>query len=134
MAPFRPLVRLLPIGWVPINLLARLAFGPFATPDLRTRLADVLSSLPPPVLKTRLRAVLEVDVSARLARVNVPVLCLRASQDRLVPRSASAAFSAVRRIRFEEIAGPHFLLHASPSAAAAHVGVFLRETGGKCQQ
>jgi hypothetical protein len=51
-----------------------------------------------------------------------------------VPRSASAAFTDVRCIRWEEIEGPHFLLQASPSAAAARVEAFLGETARDCQQ
>jgi hypothetical protein len=52
---------------------------------------------------------------------------LRASEDRLVPRSASHELSAIPRIRFADVEGPHFLLQAKPTAAAAHVQAFLRE-------
>jgi pimeloyl-ACP methyl ester carboxylesterase len=83
--------------------------------------------VPPSVIRKRLRAVLEADVSALLARVDVPVLYLRASEDRLVPRAISDELTAMPRIRFVEIEGPHFLLQARPSVAAAHVHGFLRE-------
>ena len=53
----------------------------------------------------------------------LPVLYLRASRT----GSASAELSAIPRIRFVEVEGPHFLLQAKPSAAAAHVQAFLRE-------
>jgi pimeloyl-ACP methyl ester carboxylesterase len=71
--------------------------------------------------------VLSVDVSAVLPQIVVPVLYLRASEDRLVPRSASDALTIVPQIRLTEIEGPHFLLQASPSAAAAAVEAFLSE-------
>jgi pimeloyl-[acyl-carrier protein] methyl ester esterase len=127
LAPLRHLIRLLPIRRPPMSLLSWLALGRFATPALRSELADALSRVSPSVIRKRLRAVLDVDVSPLLARVAVPVLYLRASEDRLVPRSASNELSAMPHIRFAEIEGPHFLLQASPSAAAAHVQVFLRE-------
>lgn len=130
LAPLRPLVGLLPIRRVPIRLLAWPALGRFATPALRARLADVLSRMPPSVVRSRLRAVLEIDVTRLLPKIDVPVLHIRASEDRLVPRSASGAFSAIPRLRFLEVEGPHFLLQACPSAAAAHVEAFLREMHG----
>jgi pimeloyl-ACP methyl ester carboxylesterase len=70
--------------------------------------------------------VLEADVSALLPRVDVPVLYLRASEDQLVPRTISDELTAIPSIRFVEIEGPHFLLQARPSAAAAHVHGFLQ--------
>ncbi len=112
---------------MPTVLLGWPTLGRFATPALRSGLADALSRVSPSVIRRRLRAVLRVDVSAILARVDVPVLYLRASEDRLVPRSASDELSATPRIRFAEVEGPHFLLQAKPSAAAAHVQAFLRE-------
>jgi pimeloyl-ACP methyl ester carboxylesterase len=72
--------------------------------------------VPPQVIRQRLRAVAEVDVRPLLARVEVPVLYLRASEDRLVPSPASAELAAIPRLRVAEIEGPHFLLQASPSA------------------
>ena len=127
LAPLRPLIRMLPFRWAPVSLLAWPTLGRFGTPALRSQLGEALSRVSPSVIRKRLSAVVEVDVSALLARVDVPVLYLIASEDRLVPRSASDELSAIPRIRFAEIEGPHFLLQARPSAAAAHVEAFMRE-------
>jgi pimeloyl-ACP methyl ester carboxylesterase len=121
LAPLRHLIRLLPIRRPPMTLFSWLALGRFATPALRSKLADALSRVSPSVIRKRLRGALDVDVSPLLARVAVPVLYLRASEARLVPRSASNELSAMPHIRFAEIEGQHFLLQTSPSAAAAHV-------------
>ena len=126
LAPLSALVRFLPVRWVPVALLARPTLGRFQTPILRSRLGDALSWVSPRVLRKRLRAVLEADVSALLPRVDVPVLYLRASEDQLVPRTISDELTAIPSIRFVEIEGPHFLLQARPSAAAAHVHGFLQ--------
>jgi pimeloyl-ACP methyl ester carboxylesterase len=127
LAPLQPLVQFLPIRAVPSVLISRSAFGRFTTPALRAELVDALSRVPTSVIKQRIRAVLRADFSSLLAQVGAPVLYLRASEDSLVPRSASCAFSVLPRIHFAEIEGPHFLLQARPSAAASHVQAFFRE-------
>jgi pimeloyl-ACP methyl ester carboxylesterase len=130
LAPLGPLASLLPVR-APVALLALPALGRFATPALRAELAEALSRVSPAVIRGRLRTVLAVDVAALVARVEVPTLYLRSSEDWLVPMSASDDFRAMPRIRFAAIDGPHFLLQAKPSEAAAHVQAFLREIGGR---
>jgi pimeloyl-ACP methyl ester carboxylesterase len=127
LTPLRPAVRFLPVRAAPVALLAIPAFGRFATPALRGELAAALSRVAPSVIRSRLGAVLDVDVTARLALVVVPALYLRASDDWLVPAPAADGFAAMPRIRFAEIEGPHFLLQARPAEAAARVQTFLRE-------
>jgi pimeloyl-ACP methyl ester carboxylesterase len=127
LAPLAPLIWLLPIRWAPPALLAWPTLGRFATPALLSELRETLSQLPASVIAARLRAVLEVDVSALLAQVGVPILYLRACEDRLVPPSASGQFAAVPRARIAEIEGPHFLLQACPAGTSEEVARFLRE-------
>lgn len=127
LAPLQPLIQFLPIRAIPSVLISRPAFGRFTTPALRAELAAALTRVSASVIKQRIRAVLRADVSSLLAQVGIPVLYLRASEDRLVPRSASCPLSIMPRIHFAEIEGPHFLLQARPSAAAAHVQAFFRE-------
>jgi pimeloyl-ACP methyl ester carboxylesterase len=124
-------VRFLPIRSVPTGLLAWRTLGRFATPALRLDLAAVLVRVSPSVIRRRLHAVLEVDVTGRLPKVDVPTLYLRASEDRLVPRSASGVLSVIPQIRLSEVEGPHFLLQACPSVAALQVQAFLREISGR---
>jgi pimeloyl-[acyl-carrier protein] methyl ester esterase len=126
LAPLRPLVRLLPILTGPAALLTRHALGRFATAALLSELSEALSRVSPSVVRSRLRAILDVDASALLPRVDVPVLYLQASDDRVVPRSASAVLERVPQIRFTEVEGPHFVLQASPSVAARHIEAFVR--------
>jgi pimeloyl-ACP methyl ester carboxylesterase len=127
LAPLAPLIRLLPIRWAPPALLAWPTLGRFSTTALQSELRETLSRVPSSVIRARLRAVLEIDVSALLAQVAVPVLYLRASQDRLVPRSVSEQMLAMPRARIAEIEGPHFLLQARPSATSQKVVKFLHE-------
>src|SRR5262249_3140052 len=76
LAPLRPLIRMLPVRWAPVLLLAWPTLGRFVSPTLRSQLREALSRVSPSVIKKRLSAVVEVDVSTLLARVDVPVLYL----------------------------------------------------------
>ena len=69
-----------------------------------------------------------VDVRALLDRIRVPTLYLRATEDRLVPRSAAASFKRFApSARVVEIEGPHFLLQANPVETARVISGFVRE-------
>jgi len=112
---------------MPTAFLAWPSLGRFATRSLELELADALAQVAPGVLRERPRAVLGIDQSTKLAQVGVPVLYLRAAEDRLVPRPASALLAATPQIRFVEIEGPHVLLQARPLAVARAVDALLRE-------
>jgi pimeloyl-ACP methyl ester carboxylesterase len=127
LAPLAPLIRLLPIRWAPPALLAWPTLGRFTTPALQSELRETLSQVPSSVIAARLRAVIEVDVSALLAQVGVPILYLCACEDRLVPPSTSGQFAVLPRARIAQIKGPHFLLQACPAATSKEVVRFLRE-------
>ncbi len=128
LAVLRPLLGMLPLGRPPIGLLCRLLFGRHATPALRAELARILAGISPAVSRTRLRAVLDVDVSARLAAIDVPALLLRARHDRVVPRAAGDLLARrLPRARVVELEGPHMLLQTAPDEAARILADFVRE-------
>ena len=125
----RTVLHLLHIKLVPISLLSTLLLGRFSSAKLRCALRQALAPVSLEVLRTRTLAVFSVDVSAKLAQIRIPVLYLRALEDRLVPR---ASYDAIARllhgIRLVEFEGPHFLLQARPSATADIVLGFMRAT------
>ena len=124
----KPFVGVLPVAFAPVHFLIYLLLGRSSTVALRTALTQALAQVSPSALRTRLRGVLSVDVSAKLAEVNVPVLYLRASQDRLVPQTASKLVSQLcPRAEVVQLEAPHFLLQAVPSEAARIVAAFVRE-------
>jgi pimeloyl-ACP methyl ester carboxylesterase len=127
-AALRHFVHLLPLGMAPMGLLNRLLLGAFSTPALRSSLARAIAQVAPSALRARLRAVLSVDVSAQLSGLGVPVLYLRASGDRVVPRAASELIARLRpRTEVVQLEGPHCLLQAVPSQAGQVVGAFIRK-------
>ena len=124
----RPLVSFLPVALAPVGVLSHMVLGRFSTGALRSVLAHAVAQVSPAALRARIRGVLSVNVSAKLASVTVPILYLRASHDRLVPASASARISRLNEhTRVVELEGPHFLLQVAPVEAAQVVGEFVRE-------
>ena len=111
----------------PFALAAPFLYGPWLTPELRGIHEDVIATVSPAALQTRLQAVLGVDVLDRLRDVTVPMLYLQAKSDRLVRRSA---LDRMRRVRPDievcECDGPHCLLQVRPVETAGAVAAFLR--------
>lgn len=127
LSPLRPLLPLVPVAALPLALLSFFVLGRFASPSLRRGLAESLSQVSPAALRTRAGAALSVDVSAALHSFALPLLYLRAMEDRVVPASASRTLLAlVPGTRIVELPAPHFLLQVQPSLAAARVREFIQ--------
>lgn len=124
----RSIVALLPVRQFPSTILSYALLGRFSSPRLRAALKQALARISPAVLCTRLRAVLSVDVVPQLSAVRVPVLYLRATEDRVVPLAASQLISRLLPVtKIIELETPHFLLQVAPHAAAQHVRAFVQE-------
>jgi pimeloyl-ACP methyl ester carboxylesterase len=124
----KPLLHVFPPQWIPEAVAAHFLMGRFASPELRGLHTRVLRRVSPKTLASRLEAIANVDVRALLDRIRVPTLYLRATEDRLVPRSAAASFKRFApSARVVEIEGPHFLLQANPLETARVISGFVRE-------
>jgi pimeloyl-[acyl-carrier protein] methyl ester esterase len=63
-----------------------------------------------------------------LASVNCPILYLRASSDRLVPRRAGELIRSISpNTRLSEIRGPHMLLQTQPVESARIIRGFCEQ-------
>lgn len=128
LARFKALLNVVPVTWVPACLLNHFLLGRDSTAALRTALARALASIPPVVRRARLRAVSSVDVVVELQRINVPILYLRATRDRVVPRAASQLIAQWRSLtKVVAVEGPHLLLQTAPTEAARVIDGFMRE-------
>lgn len=126
LAPLGPLVGVFPVSILPVRLLVFFLLGRFRSSALLGAIAESLSLVAASVLRARARAVLAVDASAFLSRVRVPVLYLRASEDRLVSRASSELVSSLaQQTKVVEFTAPHFLLQVSPSSVASQVSEFM---------
>lgn len=131
LAVFRPLLAVAPVSALPLALLSFFVLGRFSSPALRRSLAESLAQVSPSALRARVRAALAADVSASLPRVCVPVLYLRASEDRVVPVSAAQSVVALApATKVVEFSAPHFLLQVLPSQAAVAVREFMGNVRG----
>jgi pimeloyl-ACP methyl ester carboxylesterase len=132
LSGLRRLVGLLPLAHAPIGLLCRFFLGRFSTPTLRLALTQAIGRVSPDVLRARLRAVLSIDVSDKLRQLRMPLLYLRATEDRVIPRAAGRLVSHFApHTHVVEVPAPHFLLQAVPSQAAAIITEFLRQLTGR---
>lgn len=124
----RPAIARLPLGQLPFGLLCFFLLGRFSSCRLRRALARSLSRVAPEVLRSRTLAVLATDVSASLPRIRVPVLYLRASEDRIVPSSAARlVVSLLPQVQVLEFPAPHFLLQVLPLAVSSRLSRFMDE-------
>lgn len=112
---------------MPIWLIERVLLGRFTGGKLRQSVAAAIAQVAPAVLRSRLRSVMAVDVRQALAATRVPLLYLRASEDRLVPAAAGESIARIRvDVRLVEIPAPHCLLQAAPDQAARQLVDFAR--------
>lgn len=130
-SPRRPLLKLLtclplrlvlgmqPPGWA----IKAPCLGPGADRDTIAPLPKVLTTAGPDVLAARLR--LLADLPASTARITVPCLYIRPTADRLVPRSSMQEIARLTsNMMSREMAGPHFILQASPEHCAGVIKAF----------
>ena len=90
-----------------------------------------MAKVPARVLAARVAAILSVDRRAQLARIDVPLLYLRAKADRLVKESAARAILDARPdAQLVELDAPHFLLQTEPEACAVVTRAFIQ----RCQR
>ncbi|HEX6006446.1 MAG TPA: alpha/beta fold hydrolase [Burkholderiales bacterium] len=119
---------LLPLWRAPMSLASRMLFGRFRSEAKEAVLSRAIRAVTPQVWRAGLKAVLSIDKTSSLCHIRVPLLYLRASEDRVVFSSASAVISArVPGTKVVSIEGPHFLLQSKPQECAAAVRAFARE-------
>lgn len=118
--------RFRPPRWAVRVLLA----GSDAPAALVAEVVEVIRSVAPGVMRQRLREVLRSDVRDCLPAIDVPVLYLLGTGDRLIGRRGLRTLGdRLARLRTVALDGPHLLLQRRPAAAAAVVVDFLR--GGR---
>ena len=124
--PFAGLMRWAPVRNVPRLLLSWWLLGPWKSTQLELELNVALESVNPQVLKFRAATALRAR-ALDYSHIRLPVLYLRATQDRLLPRSAGERIRGqIPQTRLVEIEGPHLLLQAKPFECARVVSEFAK--------
>jgi pimeloyl-ACP methyl ester carboxylesterase len=122
----RPLRGVIAPAAVPVWRMASVVLGGSPMPPATRMLARSTHAASAGALRSRVASVFDVDARDDLERVAIPVLYLRATRDRLVPKSAARDIQAIaRQTTVVEIAAPHFVLQAAPAAAASAIRRFM---------
>jgi len=122
------LVRVLPARAAPMPLVTRYLLGRWDSEPCRHWLLEAIGDVPPEVLRDRVVAALDVDATAALREVEVPLLYLRASDDRVIGRGPADEIVALARdATIVDVEGPHFLLQVATDACADAILAFVRK-------
>jgi pimeloyl-[acyl-carrier protein] methyl ester esterase len=98
-----------PVKLIPTRITAALLLGCYVSRPLRERLSAAISKVHPAAWRARLNAVLSADVAVCVSSIRVPVLYLRAAQDRVVPRRASELIGKLLpSTQVVELEAPHY--------------------------
>jgi pimeloyl-ACP methyl ester carboxylesterase len=128
---FRVVSDFLPVKLTPAFIYSYFLLGRAATPLLKSSIMAAVGQVSSKAFRARLRAVLNVDVSAEMKLVQVPTLYLVALQDRLVPLAASSYVTSVRPdTQVIPVDAPHFLLQVASDEAASLIRKFACEVCG----
>jgi pimeloyl-[acyl-carrier protein] methyl ester esterase len=126
LRPFARLTRLAPVRVLPISILSWWLLGRWATPQINAMLSSALHSVDSAVLQARAATALRADVTPCLNKITVPILYLRASEDRLLSSTVGDdLLTAMPHAMLVNVAGPHLLLQAAPAASAKAVAAFV---------
>jgi pimeloyl-[acyl-carrier protein] methyl ester esterase len=112
--------RMLPWGAIfhfppPNFVLRRYLAGDNASLSLIADIRRTLSSVPPRILASRIRTLVTSNSGDALRALDVPILYLRGTADRLVTESAYLAIAEiVPSAKRRDIPGPHMLIQARP--------------------
>jgi pimeloyl-[acyl-carrier protein] methyl ester esterase len=122
----RPLAAGLPVKALPLWIRAPFMLGAWSANRPPPEVERANAAVSEAVVRHRIAAVLAVDETRALARVRLPTLVLRASEDHVVPRSASERIlRALPAAALVEIEGPHLLLLTRPVESATVMARFL---------
>ncbi len=125
LAPFVSLLPVVPVRGA-VSAAARNFLLGIEDRTLRERAEIAIAGVDPDVIRQRLMAVASVDVREALTTVEVPVLYLKASHDRLVPGSSIEEIQRLApHVDVVTLDGPHMLLQVQPAAAARAIQAFL---------
>jgi pimeloyl-ACP methyl ester carboxylesterase len=125
-----PLIRWLPVKRAPARLSSWLLMGRRGERALQSAFEQAMTLVAATTLRARVQAVLAVDVSAKLKQLTLPILYLRGTEDRVVPKVAAELIRGLApHAKIVDLPAPHFLLQVMPDEAASAVSAFSKMTG-----
>ena len=117
---------LLPMKNSPRWMLGHALWGAYEVPGIADQVEAAIDRVDAAVLQHRMTEMADVDASAALARIAVPILVMQAAADLLVPAGAvDHVLRTQPRARHVVVEGPHLLLQTKPQECATIVREFL---------
>ena len=111
-----------------LSVAHRILLGSGASPELIKSLRDSIRSVKVGVMADRLRAVLRCDATDELRRVQVPILYVAGTNDRLVGEPSLRLVQKIRPdVQIARIGGPHLIVQRKPSETAMAIVEFIEE-------
>ena len=126
---------LLPWSWLFRRPISRFSVGAHLTGfDRAAEFVDTIRAANAPVLPTvrasRLRSALRIDVRRELAALDLPVMYLRGSRDRLVFGNCLRTVVETRpETTVVPVPGPHLLLQVEPERSWREITAFVARLG-----
>lgn len=112
-----------------LKLATPITFGKWSTRKLHALLVKSVGAVSSRVLAYRIREAMGADELWRFTGLDVPMLYIRPSHDRLVSSGAAKEMSRLNpAIGVVDVEGPHFILQAKPEECSAIVADFLDST------
>ena len=106
-------------------MLRTFCFDKESDPALISKAVSVIRSVPADTIKSRLKVLADIDLRPLLSRITIPVLYLKAMQDKIVSEDLSRELvRGLSNITVQEINGPHLLLQSRPEECAEHIKSF----------
>ena len=126
-ARFRSLLPIVPFNLIPTAFRSPFIFGRFSSRSLRAEQRAAVRRVANIAMRARINALFDVDVSAKLQQLELPILYLLASQDHVVPRASAEHIRQIApRVQVIELEAPHLLLQTMPDRAAIVVADFAQ--------
>jgi len=114
------------VNSLPAWVRARFMWGAWATDRARRESELATAAVDEAIVRHRIAALLAVDETTALARIQIPTLVLQATGDHVLPRSATEhILRTLPTAALAEIGGPHLLLQSRPAECAAAVRRFM---------
>ena len=100
--------------------------GKNADSSLVSRVKNIVSSMQKTVLIDRVNSVFNCDVREEIGKIEIPILYIRAKNDRLIGKSCYDEIkTANSNVELSEIEGPHFILQKEPVESAKIILRFI---------
>lgn len=131
-APWLPLIKNLPaksLHAIPAAVWRWWLLGRWETPELQAALKRALAHASPHVLRHRAVQALQPP-ALNMQCMQVPLLAIRAAEDRLVPAASVQPFAHLPNSQTITIPGPHMLLQTVAVTCAPPIAAFMQKCCG----